>query len=294
MSCDKMPLIVELKAKNRIQMNFKVVILTGGREGHQRLLGDTDVKHKALLPVGEKPMVLSVFDAAVQSEYKPEIYISTDDSDIETMKTSVPFTALPSENSAVNSLVRSLERLPEDTDWALFISADHPLLTTEMVDYFVTEVLNSDLDFCAAVVGKKLVQQHYPESKRTYLPVKGDAFSGANMYMINKKAFGGRSEYLETVDKNRKAHWKSIFGLDFLSIIQGVFRQLTIQELVARANPLVGCRCGVIEMPWAECCMDVDKPSDKVIAEEILAKRKAEFERAESFSAENQASTAPH
>ncbi len=255
-------------------MNLKIVILTGGREGHQRLLGGTNIRHKALLPVGGKPMVISVFDESVCSEYKPEMFISTNDPDIENMDTSVSFTAIPSENSAVQSLVGSLARLPEDTDWALFISADHPLLTTEMVDYFVTEVLNSDCDLCVAVVGKKLVQQHYPDSKRTYLPVKGDAFSGANMYMVNKKAFSGRSAYLETIDRNRKAHWKSIFGLDFKSIVQGLLRMLTIQELIARANPLVGCRCGAVEMPWPEACMDVDKPSDKVIAEAILEKRK--------------------
>ena len=44
-------------------------------------------------------------------------------------------------------------------------------------------------------------------------------------------------------------------------------------EVASQASALLGCTTDVVVMPFAECCMDVDKPSDQVLAEQILLKR---------------------
>ncbi|HEY9685620.1 MAG TPA: nucleotidyltransferase family protein [Coleofasciculaceae cyanobacterium] len=257
-----------------VDMKLQAVILTGTRDAHNPLLAGTALQSKVLLPVGGKPMVLSVLDALSASRFGPEVYVSSNDPEVLSVQTDLPFKSIPSEQKAVASVLKSLERLPGQ-EWVLFISGDHPLLTTEMIDHFIAEVLKRDLSFAVAAVNRNLVSQHYPESRRTWFPVKDGAYSGGNMFMVNKRNFQGRASFMETIDRNRKRPWKSMFMMDPLTILKIVFRQLTIHEIACRASRVFGCNVGVVDMPFSECCMDVDKPSDQALAEVILRRRQS-------------------
>lgn len=250
----------------------RAVILTGARKANLPLLEGTDLSSKVLLSVGGRPMVVSVFDAIYGSDYKPEMYVSTDAPEIQNMSMSAEFTVLPIGKTAVSSLVGSIEAVPGD-GWVLLVSGDHPLLTSEMVTHFISEVIERDLAFGVGVVNKRLVDQYYPDTVRTYFPVKNGAYSGGNLYLVNKKRFMKNVHFFETLDKNRKKPWKSAVLMDPWTIIQLAFRQLDMHEIASRASKVIGCETGIVDMPFPECCMDVDKPSDKVIAERILADR---------------------
>ena len=256
---------------------LQAVILTGARNSQNPLLIGTGLQSKVLLPVGGQPMVQRVLETVASTRYQPSMYISTNDPVVGGLRTSVPFAVIPSENTAVQSFVKSIERVQADSEspWVLFASGDHPLLTAEMIEYFIDDVMRRDLTLGVAVVNKSMVQQHYPRSRRTYFAVKNGAYSGGNLYLINKPRFLGNTRVLETIDGNRKAPWKSIKLLDPISMAQVAFRQLTMHQVADKAAELIGCKTGIVDMPFAECCMDVDKPSDKEIAEIILARRAA-------------------
>ena len=116
-------------------MKLQVVILTGGREGHQQLLADTDLSMKVLLPVAGKPMVQRVFEQACQSTYQPEIYLSAGAPEISSVAYPQDYTLIPSGQNAIGSVLGAIDHLMSDgqsseDDWILFISGDHPLITT--------------------------------------------------------------------------------------------------------------------------------------------------------------------
>ncbi len=261
---------------------LQAVILTGVRRNTNPLLQGTGLHNKVLLPVGGKPMVQSVLETLAASRYSPEIYISTNDPDIQSLAAPVPFKTIPSESKAAQSFLRSLERVP-GKGWVLFASGDHPLLTPEMVDYFIEEVMRRDLTLGVAMVSRELVDAHYPQTQRTYLPVRGGEYSGGNLYLVNKQKFLNQNErIIEMIDENRKNPLKSIKVLDPISMLQILLRRLDLHEFAQKASKMVGCRCGFVEMPFAECCMDVDKPSDKDIAEMILARRRQQEKQSEN------------
>lgn len=262
----------------KMGVSIAVVILTGGRDGHQELLSGTGISCKALLPVGGKPMVQSVIDAVEASQYETEIYLSTSDDSVEQLAKAQGLNTLNNATTAARSFLAALNQLPEKKhDYVLFISADHPLLTTEMIDYFVEQAIADGADITAAMIPKSLVKKHYPDAKRSFLQLKNDGYSGGNLYLVNQATFNGSPEILEELDQHRKQKWKPIVKhlltkpwLLFLFAI----RQLDVHRVVHLAEPFLHCRCGVVVMPWAECCMDVDKVSDQILAEEILAARK--------------------
>lgn len=250
------------------------VILTGSRDSTNPLIAGTGLESKVMLPVGGKPMVQSVFEAIAATKYNPLMYLSSNDPTIHNLQTPTPFTVIPSEARAVASFLKSLERVPADAEWVLFVSGDHALITSEMIEYFVDNCQSRQLALGVAVVGKSVVDRNYPESKRTYMPLKGDSVSGGNMYLIHKPTFMGNAKVLDTIDTNRKKPWKSVFMLNPWQVFCVLTRQVDIHGVAELASKIIGCKTGVVEMPFAECCMDVDKHSDKEIAERILANRK--------------------
>jgi GTP:adenosylcobinamide-phosphate guanylyltransferase len=247
-------------------------VLTGRRDAHNPLIAGLDVQSKAMLPILGRPMVLYVLETLAALEYRPELYVSTDDPGVAALRAMVPFTVLPTEERAVLSMLKSLERLPEP-EWVLFVSGDHPLLTPDMVNYFVDETLRRDLTFSVAVVSRSQVNRLYPQSRRTYFQVKNGAYSGGNLFLVNHRKFRGNAAFMETIDRNRKQPWKSVFMLDPITMLRIFLRQLDIHEVARYGSRLFGCNAGLVEMPFAECCMDVDKPSDKALAEMILQRR---------------------
>jgi molybdopterin-guanine dinucleotide biosynthesis protein A len=252
---------------------LQAVVLTGKRDSHNPLIAGLGLQSKAMLPILGRPMVLYVLEAIAASEYQPEIYVSTADPAVAALDTQIAYKTLPSEDRAVQSLLRSMDRLPEP-EWVLFASGDHPLLTPEMIDYFVDEVVRRDLTFGVAAVSRSQVNRSYPQSKRTYFPVKGDAFSGGNLFMVNRPRFQGSVDFMETIDRNRKKPWKSVFMVNTITALRIFMRQMDIHEVAREGSRIFKCEAGIVDMPFAECCMDVDKPSDKEIAAMILQQRR--------------------
>jgi molybdopterin-guanine dinucleotide biosynthesis protein A len=253
--------------------NLHVVILTGSRQAHGPLLAGTGLRSKPLLPVGGESMLASVLKAVAASDFAARLWVSTQDPQVLALSTEYAFEVIPNASGAVRSLLKALRSLPEDGEWVLFVSGDHPLLTPDMLNYFVREGLRKDLALVVAVVERSVVQAAYPESQRTYFHARDGAFSGGNLFLINRRKFQANVTVMETIDANRKKPWKNAFMLNPLSLLKILCRQLTMSQVAQEASRLLRCPTDVVVMPFAECCMDVDKPSDKALAEEILKRR---------------------
>ncbi len=218
-------------------------------------------------------MVLSVLEAIAAARFSSKIWVSTQDEGVAALRATFPFDLLPNDTGAVRSLLKALYSLPPEGDWVLFVSGDHPLLTPQMLEYFVQQGLRRDAALAVAVVERGVVRAAYPQSQRTYFHSKDGAFSGGNLFLINRRKFQPNVAFMETIDRNRKKPWKNAWMLNPVSLLQILLRQLTMAEVAVKASGLLGCATDVISMPFAECCMDVDKPSDQVLAERILLER---------------------
>lgn len=255
-------------------MGLQAVILAGSRSGPNPLLRGTPYQNKALLPVCGKAMVLRVFEAIYPCKHRPEMVISTNDPEVLALDYPMPFTVLPSEFSASESILHSLSRLP-DAEQVLFVSADHPLLTPTMVEYFLAQVTSRNLGFAMAVVSKQTVLAKYPNAQRTFFPTKGGAYSGGNLIFIDKTQFKPNPEFLNDIETNRKNLWRTLRWLGLGNVLRYVTGQLDLAGGEPPLSQVMGCPFGFVQIPFAECCMDVDKPSDHGLAERILKQREA-------------------
>jgi hypothetical protein len=177
--------------------------------------------------------------------------------------------AVQAQNSPSRSVLHAAEQLGNPYP-LLITTADHALLTAEMVDYFCTQSVESGADVCAGLTCSQVILASYPDTVRTYLKFRGGMFSGSNLFSV-MTADGIRGpEIWRRAEQHRKQPWKiaKVFGPGLL--IAYLFRWLTLEAAFARIGANVGIKIAPIPMPFAEAAIDVDNPRDLDMVENIL------------------------
>lgn len=244
-----------------------VLILAGQREGVvDPLCAEAGVDRKAIIPINGKPMLNYVIKALEGSGLATPYHISGFDAEYDTRLTQSPSAPGPA-GSAMIALEDDIA-LP-----ALMTTCDHPLLTSEMVQTFIAGATESGADFCVGFAEKSVIHPAYPHVKRTYLKFKDRSVSGCNLFYISNvkglKAIG----FWKTAQHYRKRPIRLAASIGWGVLFRYMFGTLTLDGAFTYASKRLGITAAPILLPFAEAAIDVDKPSDKVLVEEILASR---------------------
>ena len=180
-------------------------------------------------------------------------------------------TIVKSQQSAPLSAIAAIMQL--STYPFLRTTADHALLTPEMVEYCCNEATDNAADFSAGLARADVILAAYPQSVRTFFRLGADSVSGCNLFAVqNKKGLRilVRWKYLETV---RKKPWRLVAAFGPLALIRFVTGRLSLITAFQAISTRLGMVIKPILMPFAEAAIDVDKPSDLELAEKILKHR---------------------
>lgn len=244
-----------------------VLILAGQREGViDPLCAEAGITRKAVLPLLGRPMLNYVLEALEVAGLDAPFHVSGFDADYD-----VRLTQSPSAPGPAGSALAALEKdmcLP-----ALLTTADHPLLTAEMLEVFLSEASRNDADFSVGLAEKSVIAPAYPNVKRTYLPFSDTPVSGCNLFYIANEKGLEAIRFWASAQHYRKRPLKLArqFGLGvFLRLL---FRRLTLDGAFTYASNRMGIIAKPVLIPIAEAAIDVDKPTDKRLVEQILLAR---------------------
>ena len=81
------------------------------------------------------------------------------------------------------------------------------------------------------------------------------------------------ARFWSRVEVYRKQPWRLFAAAGIGPLLSFLFRRLDLDGAADRLSRLLGLRLRVVALPFPEAAMDVDKPSDLALAEEILASR---------------------
>ena len=261
---------------------FTAVVLAGRRgasDAFADALAASDAAgHHALLDVAGVPMLVRVVRSLKAAPSVGRIVISIDDpSALERVAelraeladgSVVCRTAL---DSPSRSVVDALANAAPGTK-VLVVTADHALLTAEMVEHF-TRNASSDTDVLVAVVSETLIRKRFPESTRTYIKLRGDRVSGANLFAFLTPAAKRAAEFWGRAERFRKQPWRLVGVFGPVALLLFSMRRLDLDAALERVSHAMGVRVRAIQMPWAEAAIDVDRPSDLELVNRILADR---------------------
>lgn len=156
--------------------------------------------------------------------------------------------------------------------WPVIVTtADHPLLTPAMIEAMLAA--HPEADVTVGVVGRRTLLASYPENRRTWLSFAGEAWSGANLFVLRSDKAKAALALWSEVEQDRKKAYKLIAHFGLWLAIRAATRTITLDAAMLAVGRRLGMVARPVALPFAEAGIDVDKPSDHALAEEILARR---------------------
>lgn len=260
-------------------MSFRRALVLAGRRGPRDALADAQgVAHRALLPVCGVPMLLRVVRSLRQSGGFERIHVSIDApgalDEVEELRAARREECLvvhASESSPSRSVLAVLEREPAEP--FLVTTADHALLTPAMVRHFAEGAEARDADLAVGFVAASLLRRAYPESQRTWLRLRGESWSGANLFAFRTPRSHAAARFWVRAERLRKRPWRLVAAIGPGLLVGYTLGRLDMDQALARASARIGARVVAVPMPIPEAAIDVDRESDLALATRILASR---------------------
>jgi GTP:adenosylcobinamide-phosphate guanylyltransferase len=233
--------------------------------------------HKALVRVGGVPMLIRVLRALHASRsvggvavcLEADAPVAGAEPELRSLIASGAVTLIDAAASPSRSVLRALGSLPLPL---LITTADHPLLSAAMIDHFC-EAVPADADAAVAVVRASLLQHSYPGAIRTYYRFAGEGYSGCNLFLLQSPDALRVVELWTRLEQHRKRPWRLIAEVGPLALLRFLLGRLDLEGAMRHLSVRVSAKVRAVELPFAEAAIDVDKPADLELAEEILARR---------------------
>lgn len=236
---------------------------------------------KALIDIAGKPMVQWVLDALGDAKHVDNV-IMIGLSAKSKLTCKKPMHYVSNQGRMLANIVagvnKSLE-INKNNKYVLIVSSDIPALTGEMVDWLVSTCMQTRDDLYYGLCPREVMEKRFPDSKRTYTKLKGIEVCGAD---INVTHVSLATEHLgtwEALINNRKNVFKQAAVLGWDTLFKIATRQFTIDEAVQRASERIGIKGRAIVWPYAEGCMDVDKPHQLELLRADLARAARQAQR---------------
>jgi hypothetical protein len=157
----------------------------------------------------------------------------------------------------------------------LVTTADHALLDGPMIEHFLAASEGSGADITVGFASASTIRASYPETKRTYLRFRDEAYSGANLFCLRTAAAERGIAFWQRLERDRKQPWRLARAFGPILLLAYLLRLCTLDQAMALASRRLGLRAAAIPLPIAEAAIDVDKPADLDLVETILARRAA-------------------
>jgi hypothetical protein len=150
--------------------------------------------------------------------------------------------------------------LNKRSKYVLVVSSDIPALKSEMVDWLVNTCMETKDDLYYGVCPRDVMEARFPDSKRNYTHLKDMDVCGADMNITHIRMATEHLDMWESLIGTRKSPLRQASLIGFGTLFALFTRRLTLEDAVRRVCERIGVKGRAIVWPYAEPCMDVDKP----------------------------------
>ncbi len=254
------------------QAKWTAIVLAAGRGQDDPLAAHFNVSHKCLLPVGGIAMLQRVVAALNDCPLVGEIIVSIEN---ETLlprslgKLAKRVTFAASQSSAARSAAAAVERSTEQFP-ILLTTADHALLDQDMLSHFLDSSMSQECDLTVGLARAETILATYPNAKRTYLTFGRDRVSGCNLYGFRTATASQVLSLWQTIEENRKSPLAIVRAFGLHALLRYMTKTISLDSAFSLASRRLGLTVIPILMPFANAAVDIDKPADKELVEDIL------------------------
>jgi GTP:adenosylcobinamide-phosphate guanylyltransferase len=266
---------------------FTALVLAGNRPGGDPLARAAGVSHKALAPVAGIAMLTRVVRTLRATPAVQRIVVCgidrdalTDEAELRALIDAGHVALIDARATPSASVLYAMQQLAPCTP-LLVATADHPLLTPQIVETFCARAAQCAADVAVALVRAQAVHSTFPALRRTTLPFRDGAYCGCNLYaLLTSAAQRVPAEWMQ-VEQHRKQPWRMVSALGAGVMLRFLLRRLTLPGVMETASERLGVRVSPIFLAQAEAGFDVDTPAQLATAEAFLRVRETQNALAE-------------
>ena len=253
-------------------MAATAVVLAGSRPGGDPFAQSYGTDLKALIPVGGKPMVQRPVEALLASKDVGRIRVLAQQP--ERIADALPKDVRVSAEQSGETIAATLEAFCFDpaVEWPILVTtADHALLTPEMIADFLAKAAGADI--AIGVVSRDALMKRLPQTQRTWLRFRGGAYSGANLFLLGGPKVRSTLELWRSNEQNRKKAWRMLLTVGVFAGLGALLRLRTIQQTLDSVGRKLNLTIRAVELSDPLAAVDVDKPADHELVTAILEGR---------------------
>ncbi|MGF7148388.1 HAD superfamily phosphoserine phosphatase-like hydrolase [Sphingomonas zeicaulis] len=257
-------------------MKWTAILLAGQRPGVDPLARAFGGVAKAEVPVLGRPMIAYVVETLLASPSIGDVVVLTQDP--EGLR-SAEFLALRANprvrmaegGTGISASIDAVAGGDAAPFPILVTTADHPLLTPDIVEGFIAGVTGADL--AVGMVESRTLLAAYPDSKRTWLRFNDGAWSGANLFALGSDRVRPALALWRRAEADRKQAVRLFLHFGPMLALRAITRTIGLADAIARVGRKMGMTARLVPLPQPEAAIDVDKLSDHRQVEGILAAR---------------------
>ena len=254
---------------------WTAIILAGQRPGPDKLASHFHMEWKALVPVAGEAMLTRVIRTLRASPSIGRIVVLSQRPDVmaEAVAAGGGADASIAGGSGIAISIRAIAG-SGDAPWPVFVTtADHPLLTVDMIEQFLRDAAYADLS--VGMVEERTMLARFPDARRTWLRFADGAWSGANLFALTGDAATPALDLWAEAEGDRKKPLKLFMHFGPMLALRAITRTIGLDAALARAGRRMGLRARLVALDDPVAAIDVDKPFDHAQAEAILAARES-------------------
>lgn len=230
---------------------------------------------KALIDVAGKPMIQWVLDALGGAKRVDNVIIVglSPKSGVTCEK---PLYYVSNQGRMLANIVAGVNKALEinkRSKYVLVVSSDIPALKSDMVDWLIKTCMETKDDLYYGVCPRDVMEARFPDSKRTYTHLKDMDVCGADINITHVRMATEHLDMWESLIGSRKSPLRQASLIGFGTLFALFTRRLTLEDAVRRVTERIGVKGRAIVWPYAEPCMDVDKPVQLELLRDDLARQ---------------------
>ncbi|MBI1298082.1 NTP transferase domain-containing protein [bacterium] len=268
------PMTPSLRSKSLSQTKFDVLMTAGyDRNKADPLAEVTGQPQKVMVEVADAPMIWHVVRSLEESGLIDEIVIVGLDKEHH-LDFGRPVHFVDDHGSMTANQRAGAEYLASLNDqnrYVLAMGADTPLLTGEMVRWFIDACHPLQRDIYWGVVSQTVMEGTFPLSKRSYLRLSEGKFCSGDLFLVDLEVGLRAHKRMEPYFNSRKNILQQLRMLGFSTILAFLFGRLSLTGLLKVVEREVDATGAAVQLAFAEPGMDVDKPHQLVQVKEYLA-----------------------
>jgi CTP:molybdopterin cytidylyltransferase MocA len=261
---------------------MSAIILAGDRNKSDDLIRHAEVGSKAMIDVDGLPMVRRVVNALRAARVVGDITLAgpeasevARDAPLQQWLDAGEVHWRPPGPTPSTSAYETMQAIDPQRP-VLLTTADHPLLTAEIVDAFGRQSLADDIDVTVGLAPYPLVAEAYPGIRKTVLRFSDGEFCGCNLFAFVTPEGRRSARFWRKIEQQRKKPLVLIGLLGWRAVIRYRLGLLSLEEALEKLGKRLGLRLRAVILPYANASIDVDSISDLVLVRGALEKALAE------------------